>query len=170
MARIEGFRRALSEKGVPLRDCPIVASDYTSPGGYQATIGLLERHQPTAIFATNDMMGLGVLRAAASAGVSVPGELSVVGFDDIELCRFFYPALTTVGQSIVKSSASARLETLIERVGKRYEGRAAASRDSAADGRARIDRRAAGARPTPSSPAPPGHCAGYVPAAMHIPN
>jgi LacI family transcriptional regulator len=121
-ARVDGFRRALREKNVPIEDCPIVESDYTSTGGYRAAVRLLEEgRRPSAIFATNDMMGLGVLRAAAERGISVPRELSVVGFDDIELCRFFYPALTTVGQSIVMLGERAA-ETLIERVGKQYEG------------------------------------------------
>jgi LacI family transcriptional regulator len=120
-ARVAGFRRALLEAGVSPDDCPIVQSDYTSPGGYHAAVGLLEGYRPTAIFATNDMMGLGVLRAAAERGIAVPRELSVVGFDDIELCRFFYPALTTVGQSIVMLGERAA-QTLIERVTKRYGG------------------------------------------------
>ncbi|WP_313646363.1 substrate-binding domain-containing protein, partial [Pseudomonas sp.] len=61
----------------------------------------------TAIFAGNDMIGFGVLRAAAERNIDVPGELSVIGFDDIELSRYVYPPLTTVGQSIRELGESA---------------------------------------------------------------
>src|SRR3546814_10759171 len=63
---------------------------------------LLEHQPPSAIFAANDMIGIGVLRAAAERNVRVPGELSVIGFDDIQMSRYVYPALTTVGQSILQ--------------------------------------------------------------------
>jgi LacI family transcriptional regulator len=78
----------------------VLHSDFTSPGGHAAAAQVLEGKRPSAIFAGNDMIGFGVLRAAAERNISVPGELSVIGFDDIELSRYVYPALTTVGQSI----------------------------------------------------------------------
>lgn len=88
--RLAGFRRALR----------VLDGDFTSLGGYEAAAQLLSRDRPTAIFAANDLMGIGVLRAAAERSISVPGELSVIGFDDIQMCPYVYPALTTVGQSI----------------------------------------------------------------------
>ena len=54
--------------------------------------------RPTAIFALNDLMALGALRAAAEAGCSVPGDLAVVGYDDLEIARFTNPPLTTIAQ------------------------------------------------------------------------
>lgn len=98
--RLAGFRRALSEAGARLREGRVVHSDFTSLGGYGAAALLLRGERPTAIFAGNDMIGMGVLRAAAERNISVPGELSVIGFDDIQMCQYVYPALTTVGQSI----------------------------------------------------------------------
>ena len=98
--RLAGFRRALREAGVGLRDGRVLDGDFTSLGGYEAAAQLLSRDRPTAIFAANDLMGIGVLRAAAERSISVPGELSVIGFDDIQMCPYVYPALTTVGQSI----------------------------------------------------------------------
>jgi LacI family transcriptional regulator len=78
----------------------VLHCDFTSPGGHAAAAQVLEGKRPTAIFAGNDMIGFGVLRAAAERNINVPGELSVIGFDDIELSRYVYPPLTTVGQSI----------------------------------------------------------------------
>ncbi|MET0611424.1 MAG: substrate-binding domain-containing protein, partial [Pseudomonas caspiana] len=99
----------------------IIESDYTSPGGYQAAVGLLSGTPPTAIFAGNDMIGIGVLRAAAERGIQVPRDLSVVGFDDIEMSRYVYPALTTVGQSIVELGESAA-QMLLRRISGAFEG------------------------------------------------
>lgn len=62
------------------------------------------------------MIGFGVLRAAAERNINVPGELSVIGFDDIELSRYVYPPLTTVGQSIRELGESAA-SLLLARIG-----------------------------------------------------
>ncbi|MDU9389447.1 LacI family DNA-binding transcriptional regulator [Pseudomonas sp. zfem002] len=98
--RLAGFLRAMTEAGVTPREGRVVSSDFTSLGGYGAAAQLLSHQRPTAIFAGNDMIGMGVLRAAAERNITVPGELSVIGFDDIQMCQYVYPALTTVGQSI----------------------------------------------------------------------
>lgn len=108
--RAAGYRRALA--GAKVEALPVVDCAFTSPAGYAAAQALLADHEPpTAIFAGNDMIALGVLRAAAERGVRVPEQLSVVGFDDIEVSRYLYPALTTVGQSIgqLGETAAARL-------------------------------------------------------------
>jgi LacI family transcriptional regulator len=97
--RAAGYHRALDEAGVAAQavvDCP-----FTSPAGHAAAQVLLAAEpRPTAIFAGNDMIALGVLRAAAEHQLQVPRQLSVVGFDDIEVSRYLHPALTTVGQCI----------------------------------------------------------------------
>lgn len=97
--RAAGYHRALDEAGVVAQavvDCP-----FTSPAGHAAARVLLAvEPRPTAIFAGNDMIALGVLRAAAEHQLQVPRQLSVVGFDDIEVSRYLHPALTTVGQCI----------------------------------------------------------------------
>lgn len=97
--RAAGYQRALAEAGIEAQavvDCP-----FTSPAGHAAAQTLLSAQlRPTAIFAGNDMIALGVLRAAAERGLQVPQQLSVVGFDDIEVSRYLHPALTTVGQCI----------------------------------------------------------------------
>jgi LacI family transcriptional regulator len=100
--RLAGFCRALQDAGIKVAPERIVQSDFTSTGGYNAAAALLERDPPSAIFAANDMIGIGVLRAAAERNVRVPTQLSVIGFDDIQMSRYVYPALTTVGQSILQ--------------------------------------------------------------------
>jgi LacI family transcriptional regulator len=98
--RLAGYRRAMAEFELDVVPERVVESDFTGQGGYEAAGLLLDGHPPTAIFAANDLIGMGVLRAAAERNIRVPGALSVIGFDDIQLCRYVYPALTTVGQSI----------------------------------------------------------------------
>ncbi|EPJ90970.1 LacI family DNA-binding transcriptional regulator [Pseudomonas psychrophila] len=100
--RMAGYLRALAEAGVMANERWLVESDFSSVGGYQAAVGLLEHNRPSAIFACNDMMGIGVLRAAAERNIRVPEQLSVIGFDDVQMSRYVYPSLTTVGQSILQ--------------------------------------------------------------------
>ncbi|MBJ9974308.1 LacI family DNA-binding transcriptional regulator [Pseudomonas sp. S75] len=113
--RVSGFRRAMAEAGHEVDDRRVVHCDFTSPGGYRAAAQVLDGERPTAIFAGNDMIGFGVLRAAAERAVDVPGQLSVIGFDDIELSRYVYPPLTTVGQSIRELGDSAA-QLLLSRI------------------------------------------------------
>lgn len=113
--RQAGFCRALKEAGVTVRPERMLESDFTSTGGYNAAATLLESNPPSAIFAGNDMIGIGVLRAAAERNVRVPTELSVIGFDDIQMSRYVYPALTTVGQSILQLGEMAA-EVLLRRI------------------------------------------------------
>ncbi|MGU9852578.1 LacI family DNA-binding transcriptional regulator [Pseudomonas koreensis] len=113
--RQAGFCRALQEAGIKVRAERMLESDFTSTGGYSAAAILLESNPPSAIFAGNDMIGIGVLRAAAERNVRVPSELSVIGFDDIQMSRYVYPALTTVGQSILQLGEMAA-EVLLRRI------------------------------------------------------
>ncbi|MCS3511184.1 LacI family DNA-binding transcriptional regulator [Pseudomonas grimontii] len=113
--RLAGYHRALHEAGVRVIANRIRESDFTSTGGYAAAVQLLAQNPPSAIFASNDMIGFGVLRAAAERNIRVPGELSVIGFDDIQMSRYVYPALTTVGQSILQLGETAA-ELLLRRI------------------------------------------------------
>jgi LacI family transcriptional regulator len=113
--RLAGYCRALKEAGIEVRQERMLESDFTSTGGYNAAAILLESNPPSAIFAGNDMIGIGVLRAAAERNVRVPSELSVIGFDDIQMSRYVYPALTTVGQSILQLGEMAA-EVLLRRI------------------------------------------------------
>jgi len=94
--RLEGWRSALEQAGRPVPE-PL-AGDWSPRAGYQAGRRLAAMDGVTAIFAGNDQMALGVLRALSEEGVKVPGQISVVGFDDIPESEFFSPPLTTVRQ------------------------------------------------------------------------
>lgn len=106
----------MAEAQAPVHSDRVLHCDFTSPGGHAAAAQVLQGRRPTAIFAGNDMIGFGVLRAAAERNINVPGELSVIGFDDIELSRYVYPPLTTVGQSIRELGESAA-SLLLARIG-----------------------------------------------------
>lgn len=75
-----------------------VLGDWTARSGYEAGRALLAGDLPTAVFAANDQLALGLLRAFAEAGVRVPEDVSVVGFDDVDGSAYFHPPLTTVRQ------------------------------------------------------------------------
>ncbi|GFM63950.1 LacI family transcriptional regulator [Pseudomonas cichorii] len=113
--RFVGYRRAMQEAGIEVLPEWTIHSDFTSPAGHEAAVGLLAGNRPTAIFAGNDVIAIGVLRAAAERNIPVPRELSVIGFDDIQMSRYVYPALTTVGQSIMQLGETAA-EMLLSRI------------------------------------------------------
>jgi LacI family transcriptional regulator len=97
--RVIGYRLALERAHLPVDETLILEGDFEHEGGYQAGKALLNLPEPpTAIFACNDLMAVGVLYAASEAGVRVPDELSVIGFDDIPLASYTVPRLTTVTQ------------------------------------------------------------------------
>jgi LacI family transcriptional regulator len=74
--------------------------------------------RPTAIFALNDLMALGALRAAAEAGCSIPADLAVVGYDDLELAHFTNPPLTTIAQPKKEIGAQA-VSLLVDRMSQK---------------------------------------------------
>jgi DNA-binding LacI/PurR family transcriptional regulator len=97
-ARREGWRMALQERGAPV-PALMLEGDWTSRSGYLATRAMLaESSTATAIFAANDQMALGALRALHEAGLRVPEDVSVVGFDDLPESGYFTPPLTTIRQ------------------------------------------------------------------------
>lgn len=107
VTRLQGYLDALTEAGIPIRP-EYVVGNHSAAGsprysthstGHQSAHELLKlSSRPTAIFTRNDHTAFGVLQALTEAGVSVPGDISVVGFDNIPLTRRVIPALTTVSQ------------------------------------------------------------------------
>lgn len=85
-----------STRQLGLDDCPMIDGDLTVTGGYSACSSLLSQNPPTAIVAGNDLTAIGVMHRAWDAGLQVPRDLSVVGFDDILFAEYTQPALTTV--------------------------------------------------------------------------
>jgi LacI family transcriptional regulator len=101
--RLIGFRAALAGAGILLDPELIVYSDWRIPRGTEAAEQLLSLPEPpTAIFGFNDNVAIGVLHAARKRGLSVPDDLSVVGFDDTEPARIVTPQLTSVRQPLAE--------------------------------------------------------------------
>lgn len=96
--RVAGFRETLCAGGIRLEDICTVPADYTIESGAEAAEVLLRRKEVTAVFATNDLMAIGVYEAARKKRLSIPQDISVVGFDDIAVARYLSPGLTTVRQ------------------------------------------------------------------------
>ncbi|WP_438352273.1 LacI family DNA-binding transcriptional regulator [Microbacterium sp. CJ88] len=93
-ARLLGWSRALSERGLVAH--PHLEGDWTTRSGHQAGLRLAADPTVTAVFAANDQMALGVVKALTDSGRSVPDDVSVVGFDGVPESAFFRPGLTTV--------------------------------------------------------------------------
>ncbi|GAC1466487.1 MAG: LacI family DNA-binding transcriptional regulator [Ktedonobacteraceae bacterium] len=108
MERLLGCQRTLAQAGLSLDSGLIVQGGWNTEEAYQATTGLLARRRDfTAILAGSDLMAIGILRALHERGIRVPEEVSVIGFDDVNLSRYTEPPLTTVRQSREEMSGSA---------------------------------------------------------------
>jgi DNA-binding LacI/PurR family transcriptional regulator len=107
VARAEGFDHALAERG--LSSAGIWRGDWSAASGFAAADGIARAvrgaHPPTAVFAANDQMALGLIAGLVDAGVAVPGEVSVVGVDDNPDAAYYRPALTTVRLDIAGEAA-----------------------------------------------------------------
>ncbi len=110
LARLDGYRSAMNSAGIPVDERWIRFGDFHVEGGRARADELLALPDaPTAIFAGSDLQALGALEAAKAAGLRVPEDLSVVGYDDIPLCRWVSPRLTTVHQPLRRMGAEAAL-------------------------------------------------------------
>jgi len=99
--RLKGYRAAMA-KYAPEAQLTTIAGDFNEESGYQAGLQLKAMaHRPAAVFAANDMMAVGCLAAFKEAGLRVPQDIAVAGFDDIPIARYVSPPLTTVRVRIV---------------------------------------------------------------------
>ncbi|WP_269514561.1 LacI family DNA-binding transcriptional regulator [Brevundimonas subvibrioides] len=106
--RQAGYQDALAAHGLALDEAAIVEGDFTFPSGMRGMTALLNSVPGlTGVFASNDDMALGALQAAAAAGLSVPQDLSLVGFDDTPSALFSTPTLTTIRQPVAEMAAEA---------------------------------------------------------------
>ena len=105
--RLRGYRDALARL-LPGTSEWVLQGDFDEASGHRAGRELIESpKRPDAIFAANDMMALGCLFAFAQAGLRVPGDIALAGFDDIPLARYVHPALTTIRVNIAELGARA---------------------------------------------------------------
>jgi LacI family transcriptional regulator, galactose operon repressor len=106
--RLEGYRAAMGRAGIPVDDDLVRFGDFHPGGGQRAAAELLDLPDPpTAIFAGSDMQASGVYQEARTRGLRVPEDLSVVGFDDLQISRYLSPPLTTVRQPLTQMAAEA---------------------------------------------------------------
>ncbi|MEI9422338.1 LacI family DNA-binding transcriptional regulator [Mesorhizobium sp. Cs1299R1N1] len=94
--RLKGYRRALATADIPFDPELVVEGDWSASAGYAATVKLLAlKERPTAIFCQNDRTAIGCYEALKEAGLHIPADISVVGYDDEEIARHLFPPLTT---------------------------------------------------------------------------
>src|SRR3954452_14656754 len=114
--RLRGYRAAVQAAGLAYRDEYVAYGDFYAESGRACAARLLALPEPpTAIFAAADMMAIGAVRAAAELGLRVPDDLSIVGFDDIQLAPHLNPPLTTIRQDKAGLGVAAG-EALIARI------------------------------------------------------
>lgn len=95
--RLKGYRRALATADIPFDPELVIEGDWSASAGYAATVKLLAlKDRPTAIFCQNDRTAIGCYEALKEAGLHIPEDISVVGYDDEEIARHLFPPLTTL--------------------------------------------------------------------------
>ena len=98
-SRLAGFHQAMLAASLPIVDSNIIRADYTVEAGEIAAKELLmQKQRPTAIFCFSDEIALGAMHTLQSQGFDVPGDISVIGFDNIKFAKYFSPPLTTIAQ------------------------------------------------------------------------
>lgn len=116
--RYDGYCKALNEAGVGIDDALQFDTDFQETSGDWATRELLKSGQDfDAIFAASDLLAIGAIKRLRAAGVSIPADVSVVGFDDIPAASYFNPSLTTIQQNTVAAS-----EHLVDQVIRMIKG------------------------------------------------
>jgi len=120
--RVSGYRNALEEAGLPFDPANVQYGEFVQSSGYALTKRVLAMDpRPTAIFGANNFIAIGVLKALNDAGIKVPGEISVVGFDDLPELLVVSPFLTVASQPAYEMGCRAT-RLLIERLGKKGAG------------------------------------------------
>lgn len=113
--RLDGYRRALTDAGVPLPDQYVALGPHHRQAAWQSAHSLLDLPvPPTAIFVASDNQALGVLKAARERGLAVPRDLAIIGFDDLDIAE--YLGLTTIRQQLEESGRLA-VTLLLDRLG-----------------------------------------------------
>ena len=121
-SRTDGFTRAVRDAGLHVDPEHLVSGDWTRRGGYDGMRRLLATAaRPDAVFCANDLMAIGAIEAVHEAGLSVPADVAVAGFDDVDAATIVSPALTTVVNPAYDTGVAAG-RLLLARLTKRYVG------------------------------------------------
>lgn len=110
--RFQGYKQALLDSNIEIKNSLIVKGVFLESSGYNATKKLLSKQKPTAIFLGDDIMAIGAMKAIKELGLRIPEDISIIGFDDIEIARHLTPTLTTLRMKIPEM-ASIVVNTLI---------------------------------------------------------
>jgi LacI family transcriptional regulator len=115
--RLQGYKAALDDNGIPIFEELLIEGDFQQQSAYESTHRLLQSLDPlpTAIFAANDLSAFGAIDAVRECGLSVPEDISLIGYDDIPQASFVYPKLTTVRQPLEQMGQVA-VKILLERI------------------------------------------------------
>lgn len=115
--RLQGYKAALTDCDIPIREELIIEGDYQQRTGFETARSLLQSVDPppTAIFASNDLSAFGAMDAARECGLRIPDDISIIGFDDIPQASLVYPRLTTVRQPLQEMGQVA-VRMLLERI------------------------------------------------------
>ncbi len=114
--RLQPYQESLAAAGLAVEEELIVKCGPTIEDGYQGTLRLLELPQiPTAVVAINDLLAIGAMRAISEAGLRIPEDISLLGYDDIPMAKYLSPSLTTVSKDIV-SLGRAAVKLLLARI------------------------------------------------------
>jgi LacI family transcriptional regulator len=115
--RLEGYKAALADCDIPVREELIIEGDYQQQTAYQNTRRLLQNANPppTAIFAANDLAAFGAIDAARECDLRIPEDISIIGFDDTPQASLVYPKLTTVRQPLEQMGQVA-VKMLLEQI------------------------------------------------------
>jgi LacI family transcriptional regulator len=122
--RVAGFHRALAEAGRAIEADLEVTGDWTRRGGYDAMrllLGRAARTRPDAVFCANDLMAIGAIDALREAGLAVPDDVAVAGFDDVDAATIVHPPLTTVVNPAYDIGVNAG-QLLLSRLSGEYDG------------------------------------------------
>jgi LacI family transcriptional regulator, repressor for deo operon, udp, cdd, tsx, nupC, and nupG len=116
--RLKGYYQAMTQKGLDVEPVLIQEGDFTYESGFNLMMKFLALGEwPTAIFAANDEMAMGAIKALKSKGIKVPDDISIIGFDDIRFASIFEPTLTTIAQPAFAIGVNA-MELLIKFINK----------------------------------------------------
>ena len=119
--RLKGYERAILESGMKYDENKIFLQNYTIDTGYEGTLTLLDRTEIDGICCGNDLIAIGAIKALKEKGINVPGEVKIIGFDDIHISQYLDPPLTTMRQPIYEMGEEA-VKMLISIIEKKDVG------------------------------------------------